>query len=114
VLITGESGTGKELFAQAIHHASGRRLYPFVRINCAAIPRDLLESELFGYERGAFTGARTEGKPGKFELAHQGTIFLDEIGDLPVEMQPKLLRAIEDKEFERVGGTRGWCARTSG
>ena len=106
VLITGESGTGKELFAQAIHHASARRLYPFVRINCAAIPRDLLESELFGYERGAFTGARTEGKPGKFELAHQGTIFLDEIGDLPVEMQPKLLRAIEDKEFERVGGTR--------
>jgi len=106
VLITGESGTGKELFAQAIHHASGRRLYPFVRINCAAIPRDLLESELFGYERGAFTGAKTEGKPGKFELAHQGTIFLDEIGDLPVEMQPKLLRAIEDKEFERVGGTR--------
>jgi len=106
VLITGESGTGKELFAQAIHHASGRRLHPFVRINCAAIPRDLLESELFGYERGAFTGAKTEGKPGKFELAHQGTIFLDEIGDLPVEMQPKLLRAIEDKEFERVGGTR--------
>ncbi len=106
VLLTGESGTGKELFAQAIHHASSRRLYPFVRINCAAIPRDLLESELFGYERGAFTGARTGGKPGKFELAHQGTIFLDEIGDLPVEMQPKLLRAIEDKEFERVGGTR--------
>jgi transcriptional regulator with PAS, ATPase and Fis domain len=106
VLITGESGTGKELFAQAIHHASGRRLYPFVRINCAAIPRDLLESELFGYARGAFTGAKTEGKPGKFELAHQGTILLDEIGDLPVEMQPKLLRAIEDKEFERVGGTR--------
>ncbi len=106
VLITGESGTGKELFAQSIHHASLRRLQPFVRINCAAIPRDLLESELFGYEKGAFTGARTEGKPGKFELAHQGTIFLDEIGDLPLEMQPKLLRAIEDKEFERVGGTR--------
>jgi PAS domain S-box-containing protein len=106
VLITGESGTGKELFAQAIHHASGRRLHPFVRINCAAIPRDLLESELFGYEKGAFTGAKTEGKPGKFELAHAGTIFLDEIGDLPAEMQPKLLRAIEDKEFERVGGTK--------
>jgi transcriptional regulator with PAS, ATPase and Fis domain len=106
VLITGESGTGKELFAQAIHHASSRRVYPFVRINCAAIPRDLLESELFGYEKGAFTGARSEGKPGKFELADQGTIFLDEIGDLPIEMQPKLLRAIEDKEFERVGGTR--------
>jgi transcriptional regulator with PAS, ATPase and Fis domain len=106
VLITGESGTGKELFAQAIHHASARRVYPFVRINCAAIPRDLLESELFGYEKGAFTGARIEGKPGKFELAHEGTIFLDEIGDLPIDMQPKLLRAIEDKEFERVGGNK--------
>ena len=106
VLITGESGTGKELFAQAVHHASARKLYPFVRINCAAIPRDLLESELFGYERGAFTGARSDGKPGKFELAHQGTIFLDEVGDLPLEMQPKLLRAIEDNEFERVGGTK--------
>jgi transcriptional regulator with PAS, ATPase and Fis domain len=77
-----------------------------VRINCAAIPRDLLESELFGYEKGAFTGAKMEGKPGKFELAHEGTIFLDEIGDLPIEMQPKLLRAIEDKEFERVGGNK--------
>jgi PAS domain S-box-containing protein len=106
VLITGESGTGKELFAQAIHHASPRRVNPFVRINCAAIPRDLLESELFGYEKGAFTGARKGGKPGKFELARQGTVFLDEIGDLPLEMQPKLLRAIEDKEFERVGGTK--------
>jgi PAS domain S-box-containing protein len=106
VLISGESGTGKELFAQAVHHASARKLYPFVRINCAAIPRDLLESELFGYEAGAFTGAKSGGKPGKFELAHQGTIFLDEIGDLPLEMQPKLLRAIEDNEFERVGGTR--------
>lgn len=106
VLISGESGTGKELFAQAVHHASARKLYPFVRINCAAIPRDLLESELFGYETGAFTGAKSGGKPGKFELAHQGTVFLDEIGDLPLEMQPKLLRAIEDNEFERVGGTR--------
>jgi PAS domain S-box-containing protein len=104
VLITGESGTGKELFAQAIHHAGDRKLYPFVRINCAAIPRDLLESELFGYEKGAFTGARARGKPGKFELAHQGTIFLDEIGDLSMEMQPKLLRVLEDKVFERVGG----------
>ena len=106
VLITGESGTGKELFAQAIHHASSRKLYPFVRINCAAIPRDLLESELFGYEKGAFTGAKTDGKPGKFELAHHGTMFLDEIGDLPIELQPKLLRVIEEKEFERVGGTK--------
>ena len=106
VLITGESGTGKELFAQAIHQAGDRKLYPFVRINCAAIPKDLLESELFGYEKGAFTGARSRGKPGKFELAHQGTIFLDEIGDLPTEMQPKLLRVLEDKVFERVGGNR--------
>ena len=106
VLICGESGTGKELFAQAIHHASNRKLYPFVRINCAAIPKDLLESELFGYEKGAFTGAGSEGKPGKFELAHQGTLFLDEVGDLPLEMQPKLLRAIEDHEFERVGGNK--------
>ena len=106
VLITGESGTGKELFAQAIHHASPRRVNPFVRINCAAIPRNLLESELFGYEKGAFTGARRGGKPGKFELARQGTVFLDEIGDLPLEMQPKILRVIEDKEFERVGGTK--------
>jgi transcriptional regulator with PAS, ATPase and Fis domain len=106
VLISGESGTGKELFAQAVHHASARKLYPFVRINCAAIPRDLLESELFGYEKGAFTGAKSDGKPGKFELAHKGTVFLDEIGDLPLEMQPKLLRAIENKEFERVGGTK--------
>ena len=106
VLITGESGTGKELFAQAIHHAGSRKVHPFVRINCAAIPKDLLESELFGYEKGAFTGADPNGKPGKFELARQGTVFLDEVGDLPLEMQPKLLRVIEDKEFERVGGTK--------
>ena len=106
VLISGESGTGKELFAQAIHHASPRRVHPFVRINCAAIPRDLLESELFGYEKGAFTGASMDGKPGKFELAKEGTVFLDEIGDLPLEMQPKLLHVIEDKELERVGGTK--------
>ena len=105
VLISGESGTGKELFAQAIHHASSRKIYPFVRINCAALPKDLLESELFGYEKGAFTGARSEGKPGKFELAHRGTVFLDEIGDLPLEMQPKLLRVLEEKEFDRIGGT---------
>ena len=106
VLITGESGTGKELFAQAIHHAGARKVHPFVRINCAAIPKDLLESELFGYDKGAFTGAGPNGKPGKFELARQGTVFLDEVGDLPLEMQPKLLRVIEDKEFERVGGTK--------
>jgi transcriptional regulator with PAS, ATPase and Fis domain len=104
VLITGESGTGKELFAQGIHQASERRIHPFVRINCAAIPKELLESELFGYEKGAFSGARTGGKPGKFELAHNGTIFLDEIGDLPMEMQPKLLRVLEEKEVERLGG----------
>lgn len=104
VLIVGESGTGKELFAQSIHHASSRNIHPFVQINCAAIPKDLLESELFGYERGAFTGARSAGKPGKFELAHQGTIFLDEIGDLPLVMQPKLLRVLEEKTFERIGG----------
>ncbi|WP_372681753.1 sigma-54 interaction domain-containing protein [Desulfosarcina sp.] len=104
VLIVGESGTGKELFAQSIHHASSRGIHPFVQINCAAIPKDLLESELFGYDRGAFTGARSAGKPGKFGLAHRGTIFLDEIGDLPLDMQPKLLRVLEEKVFERVGG----------
>jgi transcriptional regulator with PAS, ATPase and Fis domain len=92
--------------AHAIHYASNRRPCPFVRLNCAAIPRDLLEAELFGYQPGAFTGAAPRGKPGKFELAHQGSIFLDEIGDLPLEMQPKLLRVIEEKETERLGGTR--------
>jgi transcriptional regulator with PAS, ATPase and Fis domain len=101
----GESGTGKELFAHAIHDASMRRLNPFIRINCAAIPKDLLEAELFGYEPGAFTGA-TRSKPGKFELAHRGTLFLDEITELPLEMQPKLLRVLEDREVERLGGTR--------
>jgi transcriptional regulator with PAS, ATPase and Fis domain len=106
VLITGESGTGKELFAQAIHHASVRKMQPFIHLNCAAIPKDLLESELFGYDRGAFTGALASGKPGKFELADHGTIFLDEIGDLPLDMQPKLLRVLEEKSFERVGGNR--------
>lgn len=104
VLITGESGTGKELFAQAIHHAGSRRDYPFVRVNCAALPRDLLEAELFGYEKGSFTGAHPKGKTGKFEVAHMGTIFLDEIGDMPIDMQPKLLRVLELKEFEKVGG----------
>ncbi|MDP3478631.1 MAG: sigma 54-interacting transcriptional regulator [Desulfoprunum sp.] len=106
VLITGESGTGKELFAQAIHHSGQRKLQPFIQINCAAIPKDLLESELFGYDRGAFTGALAGGKPGKFEIADGGTIFLDEIGDLPLDMQPKLLRVLEEKCFERVGGNR--------
>ena len=106
ICISGESGTGKELFAQSIHSASQRRTGPFIRLNCAAIPRDLLESELFGYDRGAFTGAKSTGKPGKFELADKGTIFLDEIGDLPLDMQPKLLRVLEEKEFERLGGNR--------
>ena len=104
VLILGESGTGKEMFAQAIHRASYRKSEAFVPINCAAIPKELLESELFGYEGGAFTGAKKEGKPGKFELANGGTIFLDEIGNMPLEMQAKLLRVLEEKKFERVGG----------
>ena len=105
ILITGESGTGKEMFAQAIHNASRHRIYPWVSINCAAIPKDLLESELFGYEKGAFTGASPQGKLGKLELGNRGTVFLDEIGDLPFEMQPKLLRVLEEKVLERVGGT---------
>ncbi|KKM11173.1 hypothetical protein SY88_09950 [Clostridiales bacterium PH28_bin88] len=104
VLITGESGTGKELLAHAIHHASPRASGPFIRLNCAAIPQDLLEAELFGYEEGAFTGARKRGKPGKFELANRGTIFLDEIGDMPLPMQAKILRVLQEKEIERVGG----------
>lgn len=104
VLITGESGTGKELFARAIHCASPRRDHPFVAINCGAIPEMLLESELFGYEKGAFTGADTGGKLGKFELAHKGTIFLDEIGDMPLHLQVKLLHAIQNRQIERVGG----------
>lgn len=105
VLITGESGTGKELFVHAIHNASSRRVYPLVRLNCSAIPKELIESELFGYDKGAFTGASATGKKGKFELADNGTIFLDEIGDMALEMQPKLLRVLEEKEFSRVGGT---------
>jgi len=103
VLITGESGTGKELVAAALHASSPRRDLPFIRVNCAAIPRDLLESEMFGHERGAFTGA-TERRIGRFELAHTGTLFLDEVGDLGLEAQAKLLRAIEAREIERVGG----------
>ncbi|NFQ35287.1 sigma-54 interaction domain-containing protein [Clostridium sporogenes] len=104
VLIVGESGTGKELYANSIHNASNRRLGPFIKINCGAIPAELLESELFGYEEGAFTGAKKGGKKGKFELANGGTIFLDEIGDMPMCMQVKLLRVIQEREVERVGG----------
>jgi len=104
VLITGESGTGKELFAQAIHNAGPRADQPFVRLNCSAIPKELIESELFGYEKGAFTGASASGKEGKFEQADGGTIFLDEIGDMALDMQPKLLRVLEEKEFSRLGG----------
>ncbi|BCV22250.1 sigma 54-interacting transcriptional regulator [Moorella sp. Hama-1] len=106
VLITGESGTGKELLAQALHRSSPRGNEPLIKINCAAIPENLLEAELFGYEEGAFTGAARGGKPGKFELADGGTIFLDEIGDLPLSMQPKLLRALQERSFERVGGRK--------
>lgn len=106
VLIQGESGVGKEIVAQAIHNISSRSKKPFVAINCAALPELLLESELFGYEEGAFTGARKGGKPGKFELADGGTLLLDEIGDLPLSMQAKLLRVLQEREFERVGGTQ--------
>jgi two-component system, NtrC family, response regulator AtoC len=103
ILITGETGTGKELVANAIHMNSPRKLNPFIKINCSAIAENLIESELFGYEKGAFTGA-VSSKPGRFELAHKGTLFLDEVGDLPREIQVKLLRVIQDHEFERVGG----------
>jgi len=105
VLLEGESGTGKELFARTLHALSSRNDGPFVAINCAAIPDTLLETELFGYEKGAFTGAAAR-KPGRFELAHRGTLFLDEIGDLPLALQAKILRALEEKQFERVGGTQ--------
>jgi DNA-binding NtrC family response regulator len=104
VLLEGESGTGKELFARSLHALSPRADAPFVAINCAAIPETLLETELFGHEKGAFTGAVAR-KPGKFEMAHRGTLFLDEIGDLPLALQAKILRALEERRFERVGGT---------
>jgi transcriptional regulator with PAS, ATPase and Fis domain len=105
VLLLGESGTGKELFARAIHNLSHRRDYPFVPINCAAIPKNLLESELFGHEKGSFTGADAK-KLGKFELADRGTIFLDEVGDMDLTLQSKLLRAIQESEIERIGGVK--------
>ena len=105
VLVMGETGTGKELVAHAIHRLSPRIHFPFITLNCAAIPTGLLESELFGYERGAFTGALSQ-KIGRFELAHRGTLFLDEVGDIPLELQPKLLRALQEKSFERLGGTK--------
>lgn len=106
VLILGETGTGKELIARSIHYTSLRKHKPFIAVNCSAIPESLLESELFGYEGGAFTGAKKEGKPGKFELANGGTIFLDEIGDMPLYLQAKLLRVLQEKEIERLGSTR--------
>ena len=105
VLILGETGTGKELVARAIHQTSLRAGHPFITLNCAAIPTGLLESELFGYEKGAFTGALGQ-KIGRFELANGGTLFLDEVGDIPLDLQPKLLRALQEKAFERLGGTR--------
>src|SRR5437763_16989437 len=103
VLLLGESGTGKELSARAVHHLPARRELPFVALNCAAIPEGLVENELFGHEKGAFTGAATR-KVGKMDLAHRGTLFLDEIGELPLAIQAKLLRVLEEKRLERVGG----------
>jgi len=106
LLITGETGTGKDLFAHAVHRLGPRHDKPIVKVNCGAIPRELFESELFGYQAGAFTGASQRGKPGKFELANGGTIFLDEVGELPLAMQVKLLRVIQEQEVERLGGTK--------
>jgi transcriptional regulator with PAS, ATPase and Fis domain len=106
ILITGNSGTGKELFAQSIHSYSDRANHPFIAVNCAALPSNLIESELFGYDKGAFTGAQLTGKPGKFELADGGTIFLDEIGELPLDVQAKILRFLDDYKVSRIGGVR--------
>ena len=106
IMLLGESGTGKDIFAQAIHNASPRRHKPFVALNCGALPRDLIESELFGYEDGAFSGAKRNGNIGKFELANGGTIFLDEIGEMPLDLQVRLLRVVEQKQFMRLGGNK--------
>lgn len=106
ILISGETGTGKELFAQSLHNESDRSRMPFVAINCAAVPPNILESELFGYEEGAFTGARRGGKKGVFELAHEGTLFLDEIGEISMDIQLRFLRALEQREVFRLGGEK--------
>ena len=106
VIITGESGVGKEVLANYIHSVSSRRDKPYIKVNCGAIPPTLMESELFGYEKGAFTGAEKGGKPGIFELANNGTLFLDEIGEIPITLQPKFLRVLQENEFMRVGGTK--------
>src|SRR5699024_6485173 len=112
VLITGETGTGKELYAQSIHHLSPFSSGPFISVNCSAIPEHLFESEMFGYEDGAFTGARKGGKQGKIELAQNGTLFLDEVGEMPLHMQTKLLRVLQEKKFERVGGIQPYDVHT--
>lgn len=112
ILIQGESGTGKEVFARAIHGESSFKNGPFVTVNCAAIPDNLLESELFGHEEGSFTGSMKGGKIGKFELANKGTLFLDEVGEMPIHLQPKLLRAIQEKKFQRIGSNKDILVKT--